>query len=150
MKANQGVVHCPLDAPPPHTVAHPGHLLTRLISIKAFLKCFPHGLSEFQQNWWKKGELQLKRGQAGQEMGATRAGCTMNAHGRLRRCPVVVALYSHYSYQRLAARCTCAHQPPFCSARAQLAKHRRGPRDIGFLMHSQISCAIVRIVGENR
>ena len=37
---------------------HP--LASRLISIRTFLECFPHGLSGFQQNWAKKGEVQLK------------------------------------------------------------------------------------------
>ena len=36
---------------------HP--LASRLISIRTFLECFPHGLSGFRQNWSKKGEVQL-------------------------------------------------------------------------------------------
>ena len=74
-------------------------------------------------------------------MGATRAGRAMNAPGRLGR---------------LSGRC-CALQPLLIlpetgraplhlrsaafllAPRSQLAKHCRGPRDIGFLMQRQIS-----------
>ena len=115
-------------------------LLKRLISIRAFLKCFPHGLSEFQQNREKKGELQLN------EVGGRRNGC--HARGLHYECPRSPAAVS--------GRC-CALQPLLIPEtgralhlraaagfllgprRRQLAKHRRGPRDIGFLMHRQVS-----------
>ena len=83
-------------------------------------------------------------------MGATRPACTMNAHGRLRRCPVVVALYSHYSSTRdwpRAAPARTSRLFALPAAAHQLAKHRRGPRDIGCTAKSP---PIVQIVGENR
>ena len=98
-----------MPPPSPHTLPHPGHLLTRLISIRAFLKRFPHGLSEFQQNWEKKGELQLNEG------GRTRNGChARSLHYECPRSPAAVS-----------GRC-CALQPLLIPETGR-ALHLRAP-----------------------
>ena len=84
-------------------------LLKRLISIRAFLKCFPHGLSEFQQNREKKGELQLN------EVGGRRNGC--HARGLHYECPRSPAAVS--------GRC-CALQPLLIPETGR-ALHLRAP-----------------------